>query len=274
MRRPAILAAILVSLAVLTAASPASAMYHPTVGRWVQRDPAALSGQISKEQMHATVDGALRRHYAEANSLYQYVSSKPVTRSDPEGLQDLFLGSGVVKRQGQLVFSPGPDTGYPNPNTPENAEAIRQQIKECCDCGVVYYRVSTKYNGLGMTNMGHSWIESPAGNYGWAGGGPDGINVVGWGGAIPDITRHTCMTAKGELKYGGKQCMRATCDDVHQCLKLAAIEFANRFKGKDELPSLPRQAWAAITRDPEPRGGVTCITFAEYLINSCCLQYK
>ncbi|MBM4018399.1 MAG: hypothetical protein FJ288_08765 [Planctomycetes bacterium] len=39
MRRSTTFAAILAAGAVLAAASPAAAMYHPTLGRWVQRDP-------------------------------------------------------------------------------------------------------------------------------------------------------------------------------------------------------------------------------------------
>jgi len=58
MRRPAILAAILASLAALTAASSAGAMYHPTMGRWVARDPIGH------------VDGM---------DLYEYVMSAPTT---------------------------------------------------------------------------------------------------------------------------------------------------------------------------------------------------
>ncbi|MCX5653108.1 MAG: hypothetical protein NTY65_00435 [Planctomycetota bacterium] len=73
MRRPAILAAILVSLAVLTAASPASAMYHPTMGRWVQRDPIG---------------------YADGMNLQEYVGGRPVRAVDPTGFgQTVAIGA-------------------------------------------------------------------------------------------------------------------------------------------------------------------------------------
>jgi hypothetical protein len=65
MSRPSMLAATLVGLAVLTAASSASAMYHPTVGRWAARDP---------------------NEYTEGMGLYQYVSASPLSRLDPLGL--------------------------------------------------------------------------------------------------------------------------------------------------------------------------------------------
>ena len=67
MRRPSILAAILVSLAVLTAASSASAMYHPTMGKWVARDPSGYRPQDL--------------------SAYQYVRSGPILLTDPLGLE-------------------------------------------------------------------------------------------------------------------------------------------------------------------------------------------
>jgi hypothetical protein len=64
MRRPSMLVAILVSLAVLTAASPASAMYHPTVGKWVQRDPDESAG---------------------TEDLYEYAWSSPARYLDCDG---------------------------------------------------------------------------------------------------------------------------------------------------------------------------------------------
>jgi len=67
MRKPSMLAAILVGLAMLTAASSASAMYHPTVGRWAARD---------------------RLPHADAMDLYLYSSGNPHSRKDPSGLID------------------------------------------------------------------------------------------------------------------------------------------------------------------------------------------
>jgi hypothetical protein len=58
------LAAILVSLAVLTAASPAIAMYHPTMGRWVSRD---------------------RLEYSDGVNLYEYGRGRVLIGTDPMG---------------------------------------------------------------------------------------------------------------------------------------------------------------------------------------------
>ena len=46
-------------------AGPARAMYHPTLGRWLQRDPLG---------------------YADSCNVYEYVVSRPVSGRDPEGL--------------------------------------------------------------------------------------------------------------------------------------------------------------------------------------------
>ncbi|MBM4020327.1 MAG: hypothetical protein FJ288_18740 [Planctomycetes bacterium] len=64
MRRSATFAAILAAAAVLAAASPAAAMYHPTLGRWCQRD---------------------RQHYADGLNPYEYALAMPVGARDAKG---------------------------------------------------------------------------------------------------------------------------------------------------------------------------------------------
>jgi hypothetical protein len=64
MRRVRLLLAIVVPAAVLAFGSPARAEYHPTLGRWMQRDPLGY------------VDGA---------NLYEYGTSSPTDKLDPMG---------------------------------------------------------------------------------------------------------------------------------------------------------------------------------------------
>ena len=59
-------------LAVLT--SSAEAVYHPTVGRWLTRDPIGYDG---------------------GNSLYEYAASKPAVGTDPQGEAVVFFGGGI-----------------------------------------------------------------------------------------------------------------------------------------------------------------------------------
>lgn len=133
MRRSRMLAAVLVSLAVLTAASPASAMYHPTLGKWATRDPVG--------QVHG-------------RNLYEAVSANPINRTDPEGLRDMILGNGVVIGSGRTAsFSPGPDTGFPNPNTPENVQDMRRGVAEYNDTPDIGVNVNRRPD--------HTWISYP-----------------------------------------------------------------------------------------------------------------
>ncbi|MBE3096937.1 MAG: hypothetical protein IMZ44_07375 [Planctomycetes bacterium] len=67
MKRTFWLSAPLAALLVLCAATAASAMYHPTLGRFVQRDPI---------------------EYADGMSLYEYVGSMPLGSRDPLGMRE------------------------------------------------------------------------------------------------------------------------------------------------------------------------------------------
>jgi len=68
MRHTRALEAVSGILVVAGLGAQAGAMLHPTVGRWIQRDPAG---------------------YVDGMSLYAYVGNRPVTHSDPTGLTDL-----------------------------------------------------------------------------------------------------------------------------------------------------------------------------------------
>ena len=85
MRRPSMIAAILVGLAVLTAASSASAMYHPTVGRWAARDPDGNTGN---------------------NNLLEYCDGAPGLLVDPPGL------SGASPAEYQMTTTTISKTAY------------------------------------------------------------------------------------------------------------------------------------------------------------------
>jgi hypothetical protein len=91
MRRPSMLAAILVSLVVLTAASPASAMYHPTVGRWAARDPIG---------------------YSDGMSLYESVRSRPISLVDPAGQEAATASPKTDYGYGGACCCTGPEDCY------------------------------------------------------------------------------------------------------------------------------------------------------------------
>lgn len=74
-------------------AADASAMYHPTLGRFLQRDPGpgsiaapprvGATPRVPPGQMIRPEPG---REYADGMNLYQYVRGNPATRVDPTGL--------------------------------------------------------------------------------------------------------------------------------------------------------------------------------------------
>lgn len=89
--------AVLTTIIAITAiASPALAVYHPTMGRFMQRDPngtmtaqpsprVGMAGRAAAGGFVAR-DRSLGRQYADGMSLYQYVSSNPIRWNDPSGL--------------------------------------------------------------------------------------------------------------------------------------------------------------------------------------------
>jgi len=73
------LAVLLGLAAVALLAADASAIYHPTMGRFLQRDPGA------RGPMRPGRGFIPRDQYADGMNLYQYVRSRPVTAVDPNG---------------------------------------------------------------------------------------------------------------------------------------------------------------------------------------------
>jgi hypothetical protein len=82
---------LLVGLATIVLISAdASAYYHPTMGRFMQRDPGPGASMRLGTAGPAVVGGFVPRdpanQYADGMSLYQYVASNPVSLKDPFGL--------------------------------------------------------------------------------------------------------------------------------------------------------------------------------------------
>ena len=82
---------VIATLSVFTA--DASAMYHPAMGRFLQRDPGPGGPVRIGSAGPATVGGFVprdptgRRQYADGMNLYQYVRSNPTNRRDWTGLE-------------------------------------------------------------------------------------------------------------------------------------------------------------------------------------------
>jgi len=84
------LVAVLVGLAAIALfAADASAMYHPTMGRFMQRDPGGGAGSPARVGTAGPAVGGgfiSRDQYADGMNLYQYVGSNPAKYADPLGL--------------------------------------------------------------------------------------------------------------------------------------------------------------------------------------------
>lgn len=83
------LIAIVVGLAAIaTLTANASAYYHPTIGRFVSRDPGAGRNANSPAQTahFPPRDPSGSNQYADGMNLYEYVRSQPTSLVDPQGL--------------------------------------------------------------------------------------------------------------------------------------------------------------------------------------------
>jgi len=92
MKRTHLIAVVVGVVAMSMFAADASAMYHPTIGRFLQRDPGVGGAVRIGAGGAAPVGGFLPRdpagtdHYADGMNLYQYARSSPAARRDPSGL--------------------------------------------------------------------------------------------------------------------------------------------------------------------------------------------
>ena len=84
--------------------------YHPTLGRWIERDPTDYSGSM--------------RQLADAISLYEYVTSNPVDRADPLGLKEVSVSA---KSEWTLLIA-----GDPLKTTNWVEAELKAEVDDCC----------------------------------------------------------------------------------------------------------------------------------------------
>jgi len=140
----------IITVAIFTA--DASAYYHPTMGRFLQRDPGAGNANRIGAGGAAPVSGFIPRdptgtnQYADGMNLYQYVGSNPAGFADPFGLNK---GPCVVK---QVSGADGDGSFGPHDVRKRNIWRPSRTIKD---------ERGEKHK------VGHTWITCGARSYGF-----------------------------------------------------------------------------------------------------------
>ncbi len=99
MRIRSILPVFVAALVAVVFTADAMAMYHPELGRFVQRDPygTVISPQTEGFEARKNRGFIPRSQYADGMNLYQYVGGKPVVYIDPQGLsKQIFAFEGLA----------------------------------------------------------------------------------------------------------------------------------------------------------------------------------
>ena len=135
MRSRHVLAALAALTAIAIVSTDASAYYHPTVGRFLQRDPGP-GGPIRTGAAAAPATGGdfaqrdpIRNQYADGPNLYQYVRSSPLNYVDCNGAQATRPGSPSTGSQSGSTTATAPTTislgikWTPNTDTGDDSRA-------------------------------------------------------------------------------------------------------------------------------------------------------
>jgi len=106
MRMRSILPVFVAALVAVVFTTDAMAMYHPGLGRFVQRDPHGQELGPTPNRIGNTHPSSVNFNfiprdeinphlqYSSGSNIYQYVNSSPESRIDPVGLKDYEIGNG------------------------------------------------------------------------------------------------------------------------------------------------------------------------------------
>ncbi|NLW85653.1 MAG: hypothetical protein GXY38_02135 [Planctomycetes bacterium] len=136
-KQPHLIAASLGLLAACIIVSDASAYYHPTLGRFMSRDPGIEGSAVAGGSIAYNRVGSLQ--YVAGMNLYEYVRSAPVQYVDPNGLWPFGVGPfgnpvhegaawGAAKEAGydDADFIEGLKTGAFYPDLPDGLLALKE----------------------------------------------------------------------------------------------------------------------------------------------------
>jgi hypothetical protein len=172
MKRTHLIAVLAGIVAVAVFAADASAMYHPTLGRFTSRDPgpggAMRGGAAGPASAGAFIprDPTGNNHYGDGMNLYQYVGSNPIVRADPSGLKwqidrdGLHMKARAIPERGDTVAGLATEIGL------SPTDAIKWITWEPTDSYLLHNGKLLKKGGTGYKTVndpmtGCEWFEVP-----------------------------------------------------------------------------------------------------------------
>jgi len=164
------LVAVLVGLATISLfAADATAMYHPTMGRFLQRDPGpGASGPARVGTAGPAVGGGFipRDQYADGMNLYQYVGANPTGWVDPDGATRVNIVSTHTTNLDYLRWALSDGTTYKIGTVKDKAGKVTS------DPGVQLAEILEKYQGcISELNLsGHAYGAGISTEEGWKSG--------------------------------------------------------------------------------------------------------
>ncbi len=227
-------------------AANASAMYNPSVGRWMTRDPESSNTKRIGTAGPAVAGGFIPMdQYSDDMNLYQYVANNPINWVD-------YTGNGRERPGKGGGSSPGtPIT--PAPGAPGSVGPPEQPAGEGATCSIHVYRsaICTLFPKK-ASDFGHEWINDGSTTWDFPKNYFDdpvqpchkydkehpmhiwNAHVTYWGGTLPN----------------GTPCKQASCRQIKACLQAAEDE------------------WAAT---PYRFSGHNCIDFVSFALSKCCM---
>ncbi|RLA99082.1 MAG: hypothetical protein DRG83_13625 [Deltaproteobacteria bacterium] len=239
--------AVLISLVVMGIfTTDATAMYHPTLGRFMQRDPGAggampvpMAGGFSRQHVGVNIYPAVRfpKLHPDGPNLYQYVRANSIRYTDSSG----------------LAVDLGKDCGLTSNSNWSGLKPIHFWIKDdgrgLWDFGPDMTWIRQRYNNNDYFSCGI--FKYCRGEANWGNNAYAGVN---------GRTQHrlklqgTFLFIQAKLQAGPKKgtlCKCATCGDITGCLKAV------------------RQSWNGTRYDHYFRH---CGSFVLDAMSKCCLR--
>ncbi len=254
MKRTHLIAALVTTISVGIVADDASAMYNPSTGTFMQREPgAAAAMRIGGGDAAPVGQFVPRDQYADGMNLYGYVGSNPVNWVD-------WTGNGKEKPGKEGGTSPG-SPGTPATGTHGSVGPPEPPAGEGATCGIVAKRsaictLSPKAN----SDYGHEWITDGTGNvWDFPGGYFASDPATGeheWDSKHPMYIWTAHVTYWGGTLPNGTPCKQASCRHIKACLQEAEDGWE-----RDRQNS---------TR-PYDFLNHSCIDFASYALKRCCM---